>query len=290
MHPGSGRGGDVVDLQIQRDEFDMPVIWASELKGTVRSSFALDCGDDNCRKEVNAIFGPEAGAPDYSSAVSFLDARLLLIPARSLRGVWVYVTSPHLLSYYSTYLYALSGLNGHLKESYRKKHEDLDKLISDVREAMGNGKSLASAGEYTINDKVVINELELEAKIDQKGVKKKLADLLGGELGNKVSAAGLVVVDDDVIRDIVRRSLIVQTRVRLDRATKTVVSGGLWEEEYLPQHSLMASAVLCSSTKASNDELKDPRKICEKLTKLGSVVIGGKETVGKGLAKLWWLE
>ncbi len=33
-HPGTGRGGgEIIDLQVQRDEFDIPVIWASGLKG-----------------------------------------------------------------------------------------------------------------------------------------------------------------------------------------------------------------------------------------------------------------
>ncbi len=85
-------------MQVQRDEFDIPVIWASGLKGVFRSNFTLRCGgNDVCRNKVKAIFGLRRGSSevsDYSSSIVFLDARLLLIPARSLKGVWTYVTSP----------------------------------------------------------------------------------------------------------------------------------------------------------------------------------------------------
>lgn len=63
-HPGTGRGGgEIIDLQVQRDEFDIPVIWASGLKGGVfRSNFTLRCGgNDACRNKVKAIFGLRRG-------------------------------------------------------------------------------------------------------------------------------------------------------------------------------------------------------------------------------------
>jgi CRISPR/Cas system CMR subunit Cmr4 (Cas7 group RAMP superfamily) len=40
-----------------------------------------------CRREAYLIYGPETEeASEYASAITLLDARLLFIPARSLRG------------------------------------------------------------------------------------------------------------------------------------------------------------------------------------------------------------
>jgi CRISPR/Cas system CMR subunit Cmr4 (Cas7 group RAMP superfamily) len=39
---------------------------------------------------------------------------------------------------------------------------------------------------------------------------------------------GVVVVSDNMISEVVRRSLLVQPRIRLDYKTKTVVAGALW--------------------------------------------------------------
>jgi CRISPR/Cas system CMR subunit Cmr4 (Cas7 group RAMP superfamily) len=52
-----------------------------------------------------SVFGREPGGqPESISGITLLDARLLAIPARSLRGVWIYLTSPHLLRLFRVYL------------------------------------------------------------------------------------------------------------------------------------------------------------------------------------------
>ena len=89
LHPGAGRGSEHVDLPVQRDEFGYPVIWGSGLKGSLRSYFTRL----NKNNKVKTVFGPEPASEEvseYSSAISVHDARLILMPARSLRGVWVY--------------------------------------------------------------------------------------------------------------------------------------------------------------------------------------------------------
>lgn len=257
-HPGSGRGGEIVDLQVQRDEFGIPVIWASGLKGVFRSNLTLRCGGDTaCKERVRAIFGPEAGSrevSDYASSVVFLDARLLLIPARSLRGgVWTYVTSPHLLNYYLTYLEALTEYNNALNQL----KDSLMKLIDRVRSSVGGGVALVSSGRVLMGgNKAVINELEFNAKVDSDAMKLFLSALPKDVGGDKVSQAGLVFISDDDINEVIRRGgLVIQTRVRLNYESKTVVSGALWEEEYLPQFTIMVSGIVCSGIRRSWMEL-----------------------------------
>ncbi len=227
----------------------------------------------------------------------FLDARLLLIPARSLRGVWTYVTSPHLLNYYLTYLEALAEYSKNFEELSSKLTELVNNAKSD---ALGT-TAIANSDRITVGNKVVLNELEFNFKKDDKNMTQKLLDVIpNNDLKNKVSQAGVVFVSDDVIREIIKRSLIVQARVRINYETKTVAHGALWEEEYLPQFTIMVSGLICSGMRRSldkiNDEtvkkelekLKEPNDVCRELRNVNSLMLGGKETVGKGLVKLWW--
>ncbi len=326
LHPGAGRGAGHVDLPVQRDEFGFPAVWATSLKGALKSTHLLSCDTLNgeldkvaCRRRVLLIFGPETDeAHEYASAVSFLDARLVAIPARSLRGVWTYVTSPHLLRYLLRYLEAA----GHSAAG------ELGKLLEEVKQAVAGGGAVVSNDRVLVGNNAVLNEMTLPAKMHDAAV--RLASLFPGEVGKLIGEQGLVVVGDDVVGELVKRSLLVQTRVRLDYRRKTVASGGLWEEEYVPQFTIFATVLFCTGVKAAKEraeafakndvkkiklqvspeeeaKMKDelqrryieimstlerPDAVCKEVFKAGdgsqirSLVFGGKETVGKGLASV----
>jgi CRISPR-associated protein Cmr4 len=326
LHPGAGRGAGHVDLSVQRDEFGFPAVWATSLKGALKSTHLLPCDTLSgeldkvaCRRRVLLIFGPETDeAHEYASAVSFLDARLVAIPARSLRGVWTYVTSPHLLRYLLRYLEAA----GHSAAGA------LGKLLEEVKQAVAGGGAVVSNDRVLVGENAVLNEITIPAKTHDAAV--RLASLLPGEVGKLVREQGLVVVGDDVVGELVRRSLLVQTRVRLDYRRKTVASGGLWEEEYVPQFTIFATVLFCTGAKAAKEraetfakndvkkikhqvppeeetKMKDelqrryieimstlerPDAVCKEVFKAGdgsqirSLVFGGKETVGKGLTSV----
>jgi len=329
LHPGAGRvavGGGPVDLPIQRDEFGFPTLWSSSLKGVLRSSFELKAKNLQREEEqvaekafVRAVFGPEPASlevSEYSSAISVLDARLLMIPARSLVGVWAYLTSPHLLSYYKTYLEIASKYDPELERRFK----ELDELIKVIESALkrkgveANRTALVSDEQCVIKTDerhlVVLNEEEFTADVVKDIA--KIWDLLPTD----VERRSLVVVTDDVAGRLVKKSLVIQPRVRLDYERKTVAQGGLWDEEYLPQRTLMVSLIVVKQPKQSIDKLtqrvaeekaKDKNKaeelkekamkllgnldvagIMDRLSKQGFAVLGGKETVGKGIAKLLW--
>ena len=91
LHAGTGQGVGVIDLPIAREKATgIPFLPGSSIKGVFRDA----CPDD---KKV-AIFGPEtANASDHAGSAHFSDARLLLLPVRSLAGTFAWVTSPLLL-------------------------------------------------------------------------------------------------------------------------------------------------------------------------------------------------
>ncbi|ABW02341.1 CRISPR-associated RAMP protein, Cmr4 family [Caldivirga maquilingensis IC-167] len=316
MHPGTGSGGKIVDLEVQKDEFGIPVIWSSSLKGAIRSSLTLNRSSNDQRHKVliNAVFGPEPGTDEvseYSSVVNFLDAKLLLMPIRSLRGVWAYATSRHLLNYYRTYVDALETLNNNLS----KYQNALDQLIK-LTENIDQGTAVVSKGDLVISGgKAVLNEIEFNANVNVK-LNEKLNEVVNKALPNviaeRVKERGLVLVSDDDMMELIKRSIIIQTRVRLDYSKKTVTEGGLWEEEYLPQFTVFVSGVVCSkpriNEKSFKEKVGDSSDVLQKFTNMKNnaeevcrylrgetqdpstiFILGGKETLGKGLAKVWWL-
>jgi CRISPR-associated protein Cmr4 len=43
---------------------------------------------------ISRIFGPDTGASDFAGALALSDAQLVLLPVRSLKNGFAYVTSP----------------------------------------------------------------------------------------------------------------------------------------------------------------------------------------------------
>src|SRR5438094_50314 len=97
LHAGTGQTAGAIDLPIQREgHTGYPTIAASGLKGALREAADTE--------QAKIWFGPEtgeiAGASNsaYAGCVALSDARLLAFPVRSLFEVFVWVTSPYVLS------------------------------------------------------------------------------------------------------------------------------------------------------------------------------------------------
>lgn len=294
IHPGVGRSEAAhVDLPVQRDEFGLPAIWATSLKGAVRAKaegglfagpYCVDVGKkDECAKVI-AAFGPKPEyASEHSSAVAFLDAKLFAVPARSLRGVWIYVTSPLLLGFAKLYSQALGV-----------------PLSLPQLPTVGEGEVALSSGRFAENNVAVINEMKFKVVGEQAPALNlppfdKVKQITGSE-------PGFAVVSDQDLPRVVRRSLLAQYRVRLKKETKTVETGP-WSEEYIPPFTVFITGIHCNGRvreavrvrlppkddKKNEEvvELKnfDPCAYVESKAK-GPLWIGGKETVGKGLVEI----
>lgn len=277
LHVGTGRGEAIhVDLPIQRDEFGFPTIWSSSLKGALRAHYKdRDKGDkDGCRRRV--IFGPEPASrevSEQSSAASFLDSRLLFIPARTLTNVWTYVTSSHMLERLNTYISLMN------------------KPATEIQDP--GDKVLTSRSDLIVNGNVILNEVELKAE-HKAGIVEKLKEVLPKDIISSIEKKGLALIPDSISKTIVNKSLLIQHRVRLKEETKTVESGALWSEEYLPAESIMISMIICKNpgknkSKCYDEELNG-EKICKYLKEAydgQALPIGGRETIGKGLVRIY---
>ena len=274
VHAGAGRGAsEHVDLPVQRDEFNFPCIWASSLKGALRSLFTRTVED---KSKIREIFGPEPSrGHESSSLVNFLDARLLFMPARSLKGIWTYLTSPHLIYYLITYL-----------EGTKQQEDKLSKLIKSMEQL--SLPVTSNKGIFVHDNTLVLNEVDItDCNVKEDLIKSLFDGILPNELLNLICKKGLVIVDDDLALNLVQRSMVIQYRIRINYTTKTVVGGSLWSEEYVPQETVFVSGIVYRSSIGSSNIKALFSWFENELERLKYVWLGGKETIGKGLLKMY---
>lgn len=281
LHVGVGRGyGAYVDLPIQRDEFGFPCIWSSSLKGSIKSWIAkLD-------RDAYRCLGPEPDELERAEAkqshVVFTDAKLVLVPVRVISGVYAYATSLHLLNNLAKYLEVVeysAGLIG-----------------KDIIQKLESGVALVSRGRLLHEGKLLVNEVELRAEVVEDlvaelGLDKALPDEISREVFNRGLA--LIPDGDNASITVVNRSMLLQYRVRLERETKKV-STGPWSEEFVPAETIFASLVLCTGgeirkkTDGIEEKIKCSKDMIVDAIKHANIIfIGGKETIGRGLVKLY---
>ncbi|MDQ6957406.1 MAG: type III-B CRISPR module RAMP protein Cmr4, partial [Mariprofundaceae bacterium] len=95
IHAGTGQNNGVIDLPIQREvHTGYPCVFGSAVKGAFRAHAEVRRKDLNIN--INQVFG-SADDEGNASNVSFTDARLLLLPVRSLTGHFKLVTCPSIL-------------------------------------------------------------------------------------------------------------------------------------------------------------------------------------------------
>ncbi len=281
IHPGSGIALGAVDLPIQRERHtEFPMIQGSSLKGVMRNS-ARDVGitgkvkikeeSKEVEKEwVDIIFGEE----DRVGGISATDARILAFPVRTLKGVFGWVTCPLVLDRYKRDL----GLVG-IEVDW-----DIPKPANSEEAKVCKDSNL------TEEEYVYIEDLQLKCSEDENinkianGIAKGLPNNEAyKELKEKLKK-DLVVVSDEVFRDLVSLTTEVVTRIRIDPTTGTVDKkvGGLWSEEYLPTDTIMYFLILIPS-RLNNLKPEDITKLLKKYDER-ILQIGGDETIGKGFA------
>jgi CRISPR-associated protein Cmr4 len=281
IHPGSGIALGAVDLPIQRERHtEFPMIQGSSLKGVMRNS-ARDVGitgkvkikeeSKEVEKEwVDIIFGEE----DRVGGISATDARILAFPVRTLKGVFGWVTCPLVLDRYKRDL-GLVGIE----------------VDWDIPKPANNEEAkVCKDSNLTEEEHVYIEDLQLKCSEDENinkianGIAKGLPNNEAyKELKEKLKKY-LVVVSDEVFRDLVSLTTEVVTRIRIDPTTGTVDKkvGGLWSEEYLPTDTIMYFLILIPS-RLNNLKPEDITKLLKKYDER-ILQIGGDETIGKGFA------
>lgn len=266
LHAGVGQGIGTIDLPIAREKStNIPFVPGSSLKGVLR---------DRCKGEPEvqkALFGPDVQkASDFSGSVYFSDLTLLCLPIRSLQRVFAWVTSPYILRRFQRDLAEVTNIKGLKVPSVEKQ------------------QALTAGQDLTLDNKVYLEELDLNAKSDQDA--RKWAEEIGKlvfadeEEWHKAFQTQFCIVHDDIYSYFLEHGTEVTARIRLEDDTKTVAKGGLWYEEALPVESLLWGLIQVDTPRGGKldiDSTTELRKLVDKPLQLG-----GKATVGRGFG---WL-
>ncbi len=305
----------MVDLPIQRERHTQwPVIPGSALKGILRDACrekAKESYQDEYEdKEENgkttrvlkrsrrrvanedhpllvAAFGPAPGKGDESSshagAISLTDARILAFPVRSLRGVFAWVTCAAVFERLNRDL-ALSG-----------------QPLLELSFSLGKEEAVCPGSSPLLVDgnKLVLEEFEFtqtkkaeDVPCEDNGEKKAtFAEWVGVRAVSDAAtkeriASHLVILHNDDFTHFVRHATEIVARIGLDYERKTVKTGALFYQEFLPAETLFYSVVLANASRNANVA----KKASEILDYVGGRVkdvrvlqIGGDETTGKGI-------
>lgn len=244
VHTGAGQSAGAIDLPVMRERAtEYPFIPGSSMKGALRDGAK---GDESL--DPKRLFGEQ----DNAGALLIGDARLVLLPVRSLSSPYRWVTCPLLLE----------RLDRDLRRAGRT-----DVAVPEVEE----GKSLATEG----SGDVYLEERQFA--IDGKpsdALATALAKLIAHDGAGNRLARQLVVLHDNDFAWFARYALPVQARNVLNENTKT--SENLWYEEALPPDTLLSLLV------GERAEGGDAGQLAEFLEKRRYLQVGGNETVGQG--------
>jgi len=248
LHPGTEQSTGAVDLPVAREaSTDYPVIAGSGLKGSLRDAARQRGMEKENREDV---FGTRNGA----GGVSVTDARLLLLPVRSLTGHFKLVTCPYILQRFKRDM-ILAGRTVSFeipepKKEYAVASEDADNLFLE----------------------------EISFKVQKKdltGLAKDIEPLVRHPETRKRLGGQITVLTDDEFSYFANYGLQVNARNILDKDKKT--SKNLWYEETLPPDSLFYSLILPRPGK--ENALDSIKKLFAERPYLQ---VGGNETVGQG--------
>lgn len=289
IHPGSGSSIGVVDLPVMRERHTgWPIIASSSLKGVLRDrsrEHVLGKKHGLSRKSANendsfilAAFGP--GKVDessgFSGAMTFTDARILLYPVRSMKGIFAWITCPGVLNRF----------NRDLELANLKALGPQSNVLSNKASITSNNSPLLVKDGAKI--KLVLEEFDFEANSFCQSQADALADLVFcDDYSRNKCKDSLVILNDDDFTHFVKNATEIQARIALDYEKKTVKEGALFYQEFLPPETVFYSTVLAGFIrhkefqKSSIDLVAELKSIIDKQI----IQIGGDETIGKGLCR-----
>jgi CRISPR-associated protein Cmr4 len=262
-----------IDLPIDRDGVTgWPIIRGSAFKGVWADFHRATNDARRSDATLRAAFGI-ASDDDHSNAGALIptDAQLVCLPVRSFRGTFAWCTSPLCLQMLRRTL-ELAGEEG----------------LPDVPKELADDIGHHATGTALVEEKqIFLEDLDFHAQDCP------TATAWAGKIAGWVFAGEtawqeqfkkrFVVLPDAAFDFLCEAATELQTRVRIDDETKTVVDGALWTEESLPAETILAGIVLCDRVFGRNGEDITPAGLLDRFAKDPlHLQIGGKATIGRG--------
>ncbi len=253
LHPGTGQGVGAIDLPVARERAtNLPFVAGSTLKGCLKSV----CPGGEATKK--AIFGTQ----DRQGEVQIGDARLLLLPVRSLGTTFVWATSPYLLRRFQRDCQLLGAASPPQKIG-----------------TPGEDETLTGQGIETVSisgkKKLVLEDLDFDVNA---GPATDWANWIGDRLFPRTEDSQwraefvkrFVILRDTDFDYLCEFATEVNAHIKLATLEE---DSNLWYEETLPSETVLVS--LLASVNAIPADLIP-----------GSLNLGGNSTTGQGLVRL----
>ncbi|GAB3442411.1 type III-B CRISPR module RAMP protein Cmr4 [Insolitispirillum peregrinum] len=263
IHPGSGQDDGVIDLPVQREKTTCyPVIPGSSVKGGLRD-YARQCrpADSTSPEDEHSDVIGWFGKQDSAGSILVGDARLLLLPVRSLTGNYRWLTCPALI-----------------------ERLQRDRRRAGLPDITATNLKIAAGKVWTKtpdpSKKLFLEECSFEVTGSVPNhVITMIKDLIADGGAQERLENQIAVISDDDFTWFAQNALSIQARNCLDADTKT--SRNLWYEETLPPDTLFHCLLVPRTpTKA---EAVDTLGRC--FGKRPYLQLGGNETIGQG----WFL-
>ena len=268
IHAGAGTSTGVIDLPIMREAHTgWPCIFGSAVKGALRTK-----AEQTQMDVLEDVFGPDIeNASEHAGALAVGDARLLLLPVRSLTSHFKWVTCPALIN---------RAIADARRMGLPVANFDLPSIAQN--EALQTG---ASTDLY-------LEEFQFQAKqTDLSALQQWLIGFLPTEAGfTDRLQQQLVVVNDDLFAHLAQYATPVNPHIAIDNANKTVKPGALWYEETLPPETVMYITLAASASRKRSGEIPAEKILSATLqlfpANAAYLQLGGNETVGMGWCRI----
>lgn len=282
IHAGAGTSAGVVDLPIQREGHNgWPCVFGSAVKGALRSRSEDDVLDQPIRV---AVFGPDTtnSSAEHAGAVCIGDARLLLLPVRSLTSTFKWVTCGEALKRFKRDAELLNMSHASLQFTMAGVGDTAEECLAKVHSDHAPGSLFLEEYRFTL------------APDDLSEIILALATLMPRADADAELRKRLVIVSDEMFSFLARQATPVAAHIAIDNKTKTVRKGALWYEETLPPETLLYVPLMAAGSRGrangqaktmSADEVR--KAVIEDLFKMDGkehpwLQLGGNETLGMG--------
>lgn len=305
LHAGAGEGSGGIDNPIQREKTtQFPKIESSGLKGAIKDAYRMLLklqaqGGGLSFDEFKLVFGNDDNG-DQHSAIAFDDAKILLFPVRSAKGVFSWITSARALYRFQLDLNRLGDFE---KIQFSDLKSDLkNNEIQVFSDALLNTQKQAIFEEYlfkkfdeSIPKITVGNTINSKEKTTTKPISEFLADIIypgqDNAYWNMLLRNQLAIVSDEMFRNIVLLHTEVRTRNKINPETGTADGGKLFVDEHVPTNALFYTicGIMDPYIKPTPTAALTATKITEKMEPFWSnriIQLGGNYTIGKGLLRL----
>ena len=269
LHAGAGASLGVVDLPIQREGHNgWPCVFGSAVKGALRDRASQGCSAvPTAQEAIYEVFGPDINnAADNAGALAVGDARLLLLPVRSLTSAFKWVTCPEAL------------------QRFKRDSERLGlnlKLPDIPQVAAAQALTAEASGDLFLEEYCFVQQPDVAVQ----NLATVLATVLPRDAVEDELNKRLVLISDDMFSLLTTMATPVNAHIALNSATKTTRTGALWYEETLPPETVLYVPLVANKSRRAGSPM-GADAIMQTLTALFSskpwLQLGGNETVGMG--------